>query len=250
MAYHPQASWSFRTWAVPLATPAQETEVERCLRRHVRHVYSYMAAGLLLSATAASLMADTGFHAALHDEPLVRPFMWLMLLAPLGLIMLFWLNIEETSFVAAQAIFWAYAAFLGFSFGCIFLVYTGLSLAPMLLSAGATFALTSLYGYVTGVDLSKPGSLLVMGLVGAALAWFVSFVLLDSTAIQFAIAAGGTVAFVGLTAWNAERIEAMYFERNGDEVVSKKALMGALALYFDANPFALLLRLENESRSG
>jgi FtsH-binding integral membrane protein len=68
--------------------------------------------------------------------------------------------------------------------------------------------------------------------------------------MSFAVVLAGVLAFVGLAAWNSERLAAMYFERNGDEVISKKALMGALALYFDANPFALLLRLENLNREG
>jgi FtsH-binding integral membrane protein len=209
-----------------------------------------MAAGLLLAAATASLMAHTEFHAALHQNALVRPFVWLILLAPLGLVMLSWFGIEEMSFIAAQAIFWAYAALLGFSFGCIFLVYTGLSMAPMFFVAGLTFAAMSLYGHSTGADLSEPGSFLVMGVVGVTLAWLICFALLGSTAMSFAVVLAGVLAFVGLAAWNSERLAAMYFERNGDEVISKKALMGALALYFDANPFALLLRLENLNREG
>jgi FtsH-binding integral membrane protein len=206
-----------------------------------------MAAGLALTGSVASLMAHSDFHASLSQMPLLMPFVWPLQLAPIGLVMLLWLNIEEMSFFAAQAVFWLYAALMGFSLGCIVLVYTGVNIAPVAFSAGGTFAAMSLYGYATATDLSKLCSFLIMGLMGVVLACLVN-IFLASTALHFAVSTMGVIVFVGLTAWDAERVKEMYFESNGGVVLSKKALMGALALFFDANPFALLLRLESARR--
>ncbi len=86
-----------------------------------------------------------------------------------------------------------------------------------------------------------------MGVVGVVLAGLVNF-FLASTAMQFALSAIGVIALVGLTAWDTQRIREMYLESDTDEAMSRKALVGALALYLDANPICLLLRLENSRR--
>ena len=247
MAYSSRNTWLPRSWAIGAGGPLHETEVDRQLRQHMLRVFNYMAAGLVLSGSVTSLMAHSDFHASLFHMPFLMPFVWLLLLAPLGLVMLLWLNIEEMSFAASQGVFWLYAALMGFSLGCIVLVYTGVNMTPVFLSAGATFAAMSLFSLTTGTDLSKSGSFLTMGLVGLVLAWLIN-VVLTSTAVHYAASLLGVMIFVGLTAWDAERVMEMYFESNGRAVMSKKALMGALALYLDANPFVLLLRVENEGR--
>ena len=239
--------WLSKSRRIASLAHVRETEIDRRLRQHMLRVYSYMAAGLALTGSIASLMAHSDFHASLSQTPFLMPFVWLLLLAPLALVMLLWLNIEEMNFFAVQALFWLYAALVGFSLGCIVLVYTGLNIAPISFSIGATFAAMSLYGYTTGTDLSRSDSFFVMALVGIVLAWLVNS-LLASTGPHFAASVAGVVAFVGLTAWDVERVKEMYFESNGGEILSKKALMGALALYLDANPFVLLLEFENAGR--
>ena len=247
MAYNSRNTWLPRFGAIGPGAPTHETEIDRQLRQHMLRVFNYMAAGLVLSGGVTSLMAHSDFHASLFQMPFFLPFVWLLLLAPLGLVMLLWLNIEEMSFSAAQLVFWLYAALTGFSLGCIVLVYTGVNMAPIFLSAGATFGAMSLLSCMTGTDLSKLGSFLTMGFLGFVLAWLVN-VLLASTSLHFAVSVLGVIVFVGLTAWDAERVKEIYFESNGGTVRSKKALMGAFALYLDANPFVLLLRLQSVDR--
>ena len=248
MRYHLPNLWLSRSGVIPL--PARRrAETDLGLRRYMLEVYDYVACGLAVTGVGAYAVTVSGFHASMIDQtpPFLMPFMWILLVAPLALVMLLWLSIDEMSFFAAQATVWACAALTGFTFECISLVYTGGSLAPLSFIAAATFSAISVYGYFTRTDLSKSRHFLGMGVVGVVLAGLVNF-FLASTAMQFAFSAIGVVALVGLTAWDTQRIREMYLESDSDEAMSRKALVGALALYLDANPICLLLRLENSPR--
>src|SRR6516164_5978105 len=232
---------------LPPRARSRGARIERGLRQHILQVYDYMACGLALTGVFAYLVANSGFHAAMMEEiPFLLPFLWILLLAPLALAMLFWLDIDQISLFAVEAIFWAYAAYLGFSLGCISLVYTGTSIAPGCFIAAGTFAAMSVYGYATRTDLSKPANLLAMGVVGAVLAAIVN-IYLASTMLQLALCFTGVIALVGLTAWDIQRIKDIYFESDDGDGMGRNALVGALALYLDANPVFLLLRLENRT---
>jgi len=107
----------------------------------------------------------------------------------------------------------------------------------------------SLYGYTTRTDLSGLGSFLGMGLVGIIIASLVNM-FLASSALQFAISLIGVIVFVGLTAYDTQRIKDIYAESDSGAITGKKAIMGALALYLDfLNLFVLLLQLSGERRS-
>lgn len=246
MRYHLHNSWLSGSGVIPFPVPRRQTKTDQSLRRCMLEVYGYVACGLAVTGLAAYAVTYSGFHAAMmdHTPAFLLPFVWILLLAPLALVMLLWLAIDEMGFFAAQATVWACSALTGFTFECISLVHTGASLAPLSFVAAATFAVMSVYGSVTGADLSKSRHFLGMGLVGVVLASVVNF-LLASTAAEFALSIIGVIALVGLTAWDTERIKEIYHERNGSEVTSKIALVGALALYLDANPVVLLLRLES-----
>jgi hypothetical protein len=110
------------------------------------------------------------------------------------------------------------------------------------------FAGMSLYGYTTKADLSKFGSFLMMGLIGIVIASLVNL-FVASSALQFAISIIGVLVFVGLTAYDTQRIKETYYEGDGAEVVGKMALMGALTLYLDfINLFTMLLQLLGQQR--
>jgi FtsH-binding integral membrane protein len=106
----------------------------------------------------------------------------------------------------------------------------------------------SLYGYTTRSDLSGFGSFLLMGLIGIVIASIVN-IFVESSALQFAISIIGVIVFVGLTAFDTQRIKEMYLESDTDEIAGKKAVLGALALYLDfINLFMLLLQLFGQRR--
>ncbi|WP_287752527.1 Bax inhibitor-1/YccA family protein [Burkholderia sp.] len=211
----------------------------------MRRIYNYMAGGLALTGAVAYLGASTGFYRSIAGTPLF----WVVLLAPLALVMLLSLRIEHISFGAAQIGFWAYAALVGLSLSGIFLVYTGESIARVFFISAATFGATSLYGYSTRADLSRFGSFLFMGLIGIIIAGFVNLFLVSS-ALQFVVSVIGVLVFTGLTAYDTQRIKRIYIAGEAGEIAGKKAIMGALALYLDfLNLFLMLMRLFGSRRS-
>jgi FtsH-binding integral membrane protein len=111
-----------------------------------------------------------------------------------------------------------------------------------------TFGAMSLYGYTTRTDLSAFGSFLMMGLIGIVIASLVN-IFLESSALQFAISIIGVIVFVGLTAYDTQRIKAIYLESDTAETAGRKAVLGALSLYLDfINLFMMLLQLFGSRR--
>jgi uncharacterized protein len=219
-------------------------EVDVGLRRYMLQVYYFMAAGLGLTGLVAYAAVATGFYQQIAGTPLI----WLVMLAPLGAVLFLSFRIERLSAGAAQATFWAYAALMGLGLAGIFLLFTGTSIARVFFITAGTFAAMSLYGYTTQRDLSRFGSFLFMGLIGIVLASLVN-IFLASNALQFAISAIGVIVFTGLTAWDTQRIKEIYVESDPSEVMTKKALMGALALYLDfINLFVMLQQLLGHRR--
>ncbi|HZB93929.1 MAG TPA: Bax inhibitor-1/YccA family protein [Stellaceae bacterium] len=238
MAYDPGNRWTARSAAV------SEVEVDVGLRQFMLRVYNYMAGGLALTGVVAYAAVTTGVYQAIYGSILF----WVVLLAPLALVMLLSFRIQSMSLGAAQATFWGYAALMGLSLAGIFLVYTGASVARVFFITAATFAAMSLYGYTTRTDLSRFGSFLFMGLIGVIIAGVVNMFILSS-ALQFALSVAGVVVFVGLTAWDTQMIKEMYYEGDGALVAGKKAIMGALKLYLDfINLFVLLMQLLGNRR--
>ncbi|MCY4310552.1 MAG: Bax inhibitor-1/YccA family protein, partial [Rhodospirillaceae bacterium] len=122
-------------------------------------------------------------------------------------------------------------------------VYTSMSIAKVFFMTAGTFGAMSLYGYTTKRDLTKWGSFLMMGLIGVIIAMVVN-IFLQSPALHFAISVIGVLVFVGLTAYDTQRIKSMYSAADGAAVATRKAIMGALQLYLDfINLFILLLSL-------
>src|SRR6185437_9914742 len=168
--------------------------------------------------------------------------------APLALVLLLSFRIQSMSLGAAQAAFWAYAGLVGLSLAGIFLVYTGASIARVFFITAATFLAMSLYGYTTKTDLARFGSFLFMGLIGIVIAGLVNL-FIGSTAVQFAISVIGVLVFVGLTAWDTQRIKEMYWEGDAEIVAGKKAVMGALSLYLDfINLFVIMMQFMGQRR--
>ena len=227
--------------AVP---PSVSAQIEAGLRAHMQRVYGYMAGGLALTGIVAYASAVSGFYQAIAATPLI----WLVMLAPLGFVLALSFGIQRMSTETAMALFWIYAAVMGLSLGGIFLVYTGTSIARVFFITAATYGAMSLYGYTTRTDLSRFGSFLLMGLVGIVIASLVN-IFIESSALQFAVSIIGVIVFVGLTAYDTQRIKQMYLESDTVEVAGKKAVLGALALYLDfINLFMMLLQLFGQRR--
>jgi FtsH-binding integral membrane protein len=218
--------------------------IDAGLRAHMQRVYSYMAGGLALTGIVAYAAAASGFYQSIAGTPLI----WIVMLAPLGFVLALSFGIQRMSAATATLLFWIYAAVMGLSLGGIFLVYTGTSIARVFFITAATYGAMSLYGYTTRTDLSRFGSFLLMGLIGIVIASLVN-IFIESSALQFAVSIIGVIVFVGLTAYDTQRIKEMYLEADTVEVAGKKAVLGALALYLDfINLFMMLLQLFGQRR--
>jgi uncharacterized protein len=238
MAFDSGNRWTAR------ATPMPQVGIDVGLRNYMLRVYNYMAGGLAITGVVAYVAAASGFYEQIAHTAL----MWVVIFAPLALVLLLSFRIQSMSLGAAQAAFWAYAGLVGLSLAGIFLVYTGASIARVFFITSATFLAMSLYGYTTKTDLARFGSFLFMGLIGIVIAGLVNL-FIGSSALQFAISVIGVLVFVGLTAWDTQRIKEMYWEGDAEVVAGKKAVMGALALYLDfINLFVILMQFMGQRR--
>ena len=226
------------------------------LRAHMIRVYNYMASAVGLTGVVAYLtfqmvggnaITVTGGKIAgltpLGQFLFGGPFMWVLMLAPLAMVLVLSFGIQRLSAGTAALLFYVYAAILGVSLATIFIVYTANSIANVFFISAAAFGALSLYGYTTKRDLSPIGSFLIMGLFGVIIASLVN-IWLKSDGMSFIISIVGVLVFAGLTAWDTQKIKEMYSASDDDQSAGRKAVMGALSLYLDfINLFLMMLRL-------
>ena len=228
--------------------------IDQGLRSYMLKVYNYMGVGLVLTGLVAygsfAMAIDpSGNLTAFGQAIYLSPLKWVIMLAPLGFVLVLSFGVNKLSVPAMQALFWVFAAVMGLSLSSIFAVYTGGSIAKVFFISAAMFGGMSLYGYTTKRDLTAIGSFLVMGLWGLIIASVVNLIW-PSGVLGFAISVVGVVVFLGLTAWDTQKIKESYSEGHGAEVLAKGAIMGALSLYLDfINLFLMLLRLFGNSRN-
>ena len=212
--------------------------IDAGLREYMLRVYNYMAAGVGLTGVAAFLTYQlTG------PELLQSPLMWVLILAPLGLVFFISARINTLSVETARGLFFLYAALVGISLSTIFHIYTESSITRVFFISAAAFGALSLWGYTTPRSLSGFGTFLFMGLIGIIIASLVNL-FLRSSGLDWMISIIGVGVFAGLTAYDTQRIKEMY-DRNDDAVsLGRKVVMGALSLYLNfINLFMMLLRL-------
>ncbi len=218
MAYNPNGN-SYRTAQAGYA--ASSTAVlDQGLRAYMLRVYNWMASGLVLTGLIAFAISHTSAMNAFY--PWCRPpaanssasppvLAYIAIFAPLAFVMVLSFGVNKLSTTAAQALFWAFCATMGASLTSIFIIYTQTSISEVFFITAGTFAGTSLYGYTAKRDLTSFGSFLVMGLIGILIAMVVN-IFLHSPAIAFAISILGVLIFVGLTAYDTQRIKTTYLQ--------------------------------------
>lgn len=169
---------------------------------------------------------------------------WVLFLLELGLVFYTTARIDRLSLSTATSLFVLYSALNGVTLSSIFIVYSMASIAKVFFITAGTFAAMAAYGYFTKTDLSRFGSILFMALIGLIIASVVN-VFMRSAMFDFILSYVGVAIFVGLTAWDSQKIKEM-LARQADlsEGAQKLALMGALSLYLDfINLFLYLLRI-------
>lgn len=210
-------------------------------------VFNWMAIGLGITGAIAYIVASSGLVNAL----IASPIFFILVLAELGLVFFLSARIEKIQPGTATGLFVGYSILNGVTLSAIFLAYTHASIAATFLVTAGMFAAMAVFGMVTKRDLSGVGSFMFMGLIGIILASIVN-IFLQSSALYWAISAIGVLVFVGLTAYDVQKIKNIGEEgimQQGESAIRKGAIIGALALYLDfINLFLMLLRFFGGSR--
>lgn len=210
-------------------------------------VFNWMAIGLAVTGGVAFLTAETGMVRTLISSPLF----FILVLAELGMVFFLSARIEKLQPGTATGLFLGYSILNGLTLSTLFLAYTHASIAGTFLVTAGMFGAMAVYGMVTKRDLSGMGSFLFMGLIGILLASLVN-IFLKSSGLYWAISGIGVLVFVGLTAYDVQKIKNIGEEgimQQGEAAIHKGSIIGALALYLDfINLFLMLLRFFGGAR--
>lgn len=176
-----------------------------------------------------------------------RWFMWVLVLAELGLVFGINAGINKLPSATATGLFYLFAVINGLMLAPIFIVYTGESIAKTFFITAGTFGAMAIFGYTTRQDLSKIGNILFMALIGLVIAMIVN-IFTHSNTLDWIITFAGVIIFVGLTAWDTQKLRQLAQVMPADQV-GRLATIGALSLYLDfINLFLFLLRIFGSSR--
>ena len=222
MAFDPQQTTMTRT-------DAARAEIDVGLRSYMLRVYNYMSLGVAFTGAIAMLVAS--------DVALVQgvaQMFWVFFIAIIGMGFLAPKLMTTKSVATAQVCFWAYAALWGAVLGPTIWVYGQID--PMLIAraffiTAATFARLSLFGYTTKKNLAPMGAFLSMAAIGLIVAMLVNVFFVQSTGLDWVVSIGVVLVFSGLTAYETQMIKNMYYEADGHDVVTRKAIFGAFLLY-------------------
>ncbi|SFV62976.1 Putative membrane protein [hydrothermal vent metagenome] len=204
-------------------------------------VYQWMMVGLLVSALSAFMVTHSAFMLhLLFGNPYA---IWVLFFIEIGLVIAISAGINKMDVSTARTLFVLFSIVDGMTLASIFLIYTEASIVTTFFIAAMTFGVMSLYGYFTDSDLSSWGGILFAGLIGIIIALVVNF-FLKSPAFEWWISLIGVVVFVGLTAYDTQKIKQIGESMaDGDpQSLSRVAIVGALALYLDfINLFVMML---------
>lgn len=208
----------------------------------MRSVYTWMTLALAITGFVSMYVAQSySLLSAIMQNSML---FWLLIIAEFGLVWYLTARIGKISFTNATLLFIAYSILNGVTLAFIFLLYTASSIASTFFITAGTFGVMAIYGHVTKKDLSKIGNICFMALIGLILASLVN-IFLHNSAMNLIISCVGVLIFVGLTAYDAQKIKHLLSGQDIEvnETTQKIALMGAMTLYLDfINLFLYLLR--------
>lgn len=210
-------------------------------------VYTWMSGGLAITGLIAMWIASN--ESLVYTIVTNKLLFYGLIIGEVLLVMYFMSMINRLSAQTAGIIFTGYAVLNGITLSVVFLAYTSASIATTFFVTAGTFAIMSIYGYYTKKDLTSWGNLLFMALIGVILASVVNF-FMQSEMLYWIVTYVGVFVFVGLIAYDTQKIKAMSTASEiGSEAESKGAIVGALMLYLDfINLFLLLLRFFGDRR--
>ena len=215
-------------------------------------VFMWMFLALSITAVTSYLFATTPSLINMLINPETGSMSgtgWIVMLAPLGLVLLMAMGYQRLSASTLVLIFVVYSILMGASLSFIFLIYTGASIAKTFLITSAMFGVMAVVGYTTKTDLSKFGSIMFMGLIGIIIASVINM-FMRSEMMDYIISFIGVLVFTGLTAYDVQKLKRIGASVTGEtESARKLTIMGALTLYLDfINLFLFLLRFFGNRR--
>ncbi len=209
----------------------------------MRKVYVWMTLALVITGiTAYGVASSPGVISALYSN---QAIMWGLIIAEFALVIGISAAINRLSLPTATMLFVLYSAINGVMLSSVFLIYTASSIASVFFITAGTFAVMALIGYTTKTDLTSMGKIIMMALIGLIIASLVNVFLVKSSGFDLILSYVGVLIFVGLTAYDSQKIKQMLLEApDAGEGAQKLALLGALSLYLDfINLFIYLLRI-------
>ena len=221
----------------------QEGSLSLAFPALMRKVYVWMTLALVLTGiTAYGVASSPSLMMTIFQTPAI---MWGLIIAELAIVIAISAAINRLSLTTATLLFVLYSVLNGATFSLIFAVYTMSSIANVFFITAGTFGVMAAYGYFTKRDLSSLGKLLLMALIGLIIATLVNVFLVKSSGFDLILSYAGVLIFVGLTAYDTQKIKQMLaMQTDMGEGAQKVALLGALSLYLDfINLFLYLLRI-------
>ena len=212
-----------------------------------KSLYLQMAAALTLTGITAYFLSESpSYWAFLSENP---NSLWIAIFAQLGIVLWLSTRVMRMSLTTATLLFVLYSVLTGATFSTVFVLYDLGTIAAAFFATAGTFLVMSIIGYVTKMDLTRVGNLLIMMLFGLLIATVVN-IFVASTTLHWIITYAGVIIFVGLVAYDTQKIKQLICEHGtADDSGHKLALFGALMLYLDfINIFLYLLRIFGNSR--
>ncbi|MCX6351477.1 MAG: Bax inhibitor-1/YccA family protein [Bacteroidetes bacterium] len=215
-------------------------------------VFTWMAVALGISAFTAYIFGTTSLINYLVSETGMTAFGWIVMFAPLAFVFGMSLGYNKLSLPAMIGLFIAYSVLTGMSLSFIFIIYQMGSVISTFGVAAAVFGIMAVAGYTTKTDLTSFGKLMMFGLIGIILASIIN-AFMGSSTMSYVISFIGVIVFMGLTAYDMQKLKrigaGIEFDEQGSASVGKLAIFGALNLYLDfLNIFLYLLRLFGNRR--
>ena len=231
----------------------QKSQAMPVVKTFMANVFTWMTVAMVITAVTAYFFASSAELIASLRTPQggLSGLGWIVTLAPLGFVLLMSMGFQRLSPAIMSLLFIAFSVLMGMSLSFIFLIYTRSSIFQTFLISGGMFGLMAVLGYTTKTDLTKFGSIMMMGFIGIFIAMIVNM-FLGSSVLEYIISVIGVLVFTGLTAYDVQklkRIGAGEGMNTGDANVRKLSILGALTLYLDfINLFLFLLRFMGDRR--
>lgn len=223
-------------------TAERQWEVSEAFPVLMRKVYVWMTMALVITGlTAYGVATSPGILQAIYNNQIL---FWGLIIAEFALVIGVSAAINKLSLTTATLMFILYSVINGALMSYIFLAYTASSIATVFFITAGTFAAMAIIGYTTKTDLTSLGKILMMALIGLIIATVVNL-FIKSSGFTLILSYVGVLIFVGLTAYDSQKIKQMLLQApDAGETAQKLALLGALSLYLDfINLFLYLLRI-------